>query len=332
MERKMKVTAFIIILLCPACLRAEYTATEILVIPWGDGPNELEIGEPYLENYDDPGADTIGHLVSFAGPGYPFVDKDENFYFISHELYYFKGFDINGEVIVDYSQGKTEFRDEFFRHLFRGFYVDSLGRIFCNGNNMKGGYVAVADRDNNLLDKLNPFGWESGIPCSIVGRGADDVLTFQSWEHGNYTYMNGEFYPGGSPWWRAKNGVYYFGMPADASTIKLFRYENPDTLGMPTSIDSLYIPMEIENLQAGGVVGVDDDMNLYIDYMDSTGSHHGIRVYDQNLELLDELEYLPREGNRYLWDTLNPFFRSDGTIYEFHCLDDGMHIFRWQSE
>jgi hypothetical protein len=328
----VRITALILVLSWPACLRAAYTASEILVIPWGEGPNELEIAEPYLVYDDTPGADTTGYPAATGGPSKPFVDREENFYFISYHISYLKGFNSEGEVIVDYSEGKTEFRDEFFRGIFLDFYVDSLGRIFCNGNDVDGGYVAVADRNNNLLDKLNPLGVGSGVPCSFICWGSDDVLIFQSRNHGYSTYMNGEFYPGGAGGWRAKDGVYYFGMPADASTIQVFRYENPDTTGQPSSMDTLYFPQEIENLRSGGLVGMDDEMNFYLGYKDSTGSRHGIRVYNQNQEFIDELEYLPREENKYLWDTPNPFLRHDGNIYEFHCRDDGMHIFRWSRE
>jgi hypothetical protein len=42
--------ALILLLLWPTCLWAGYTFSEILVIPWGDGPDELVIREPYKED------------------------------------------------------------------------------------------------------------------------------------------------------------------------------------------------------------------------------------------------------------------------------------------
>jgi hypothetical protein len=312
-----------------ALASAEFTVTEILVLPWGDGPNELEIWEPYREYSDGPEIDTVGHLEPGGGPNNVFVDRDENCYFSSYEIGYLKGFNTNGEVIVNYSEGKTQFHWEFFRGMFNGFYVDSLGRIFCNGNEMRGAYVAVADRNNNLLDKLNPVGIESGVPCKIATRGSDDVFIFDSWDHGYYTYANGQFKPGGSYGWLAKDGYYYWGKPANSSSILLLRYANPDTSGRPATIDTLHISFEFNNLEAGGLYMLDDSLNLYIDYKDSSGVHDGIRVYDQTLKLIDEIQYLPRQENRYLWDTPYPFIRHDGNVYEFHCRDDGLHVFRW---
>ncbi len=322
----------IIILSLASPASAEYTVTEILVIPWGDGPNELEIRDPYREFSDDIEPDTVGFLIAGGGPDQTFVDRDENVYFSSYPVNYFKGFDINGQVIVDYSAGKTEFHDEFFRGMFRGFYVDSLGRIYCNGNELAGAYVAVADRNNNLLDKLNPLGLESGAPVSIFRWGSDDVLIFDVEDHGFYTYINGQFSPGGASSRRARDGIYYSARKRDSFTTYLIRSYTPDTLGRPASRDTTLITYEPGNLIYSGLLGVDDNMRFYVKCLDSSSTEKSVRVYDQGLKLLDEFRFLPRQENIYLWDTLYPFLRHDGNVYEFHCRDDGMHVFRWSKK
>ena len=311
---------------------AEFTVTEILVIPWGDGPNELEIREPAREYGDDIEPDTIGFLVPAYVPNKAFVDRDENIYFSSIDVNYFKGFNTSGQVIVDYSAGKTEFNDDFFRGMFMGFYVDSLGRIYCNGNERAGAYVAVADRNNNLLDKLNPLGPESGVPTSIFLWGSDDVLTFYSEGHGLYSYINGQFYPGGSISWYAKDGIYYTAITKDPSTISFIRSYKPDSTGRPASEDTTFIPYEPGNLIVNGFLGVDDSMRFYISCLDSSSAERNIRVYDQDLKLLDEFRFLPLQGDIYLWQSPHPFLRHDGNVYEFHCRDDGMHVFRWSKK
>jgi hypothetical protein len=311
---------------------AEYTVTEILFIPWGEGPNELEIREPYREYGDDFEPDTVGFLVPAYVPDQAFVDRDENIYFSSYDVRYFKGFDTNGQVIVDYSAGKTEFRDEFFRGMYNGFYVDSLGRIYCNGNELAGAYVAVADRNNNLLAKLNPLGPESDSPVSIFRWGSDDVLIFNSEDHGLYTYINGQFYPGGTISWRAKDGIYYTGVTKDPSTIRFIRTFDPDSTARPASEDTTFITYEPGNLIINGFLGVDDSMRFYIDCLDSSSTEKNVRIYDQGLKLLDEFRFLPLQGDIYLWQSPHPFLRHDGNVYEFHCRDDGMHVFRWSKK
>jgi len=328
----MKCLALIMAIAFPASGFAEYTVSEILVIPWGDGQNELEIWEPSLEYHDGPEIDTVGYLEVGGGPDITFADRQDNFYFMSYSISYLKGFDINGNVIVDYSQGKTQFNDEFFRGMFINFYVDSLGRIYCGGDMIVKRYVAVTDRNNNLLDKLNPLGVESGIGCTILDWGSDDVLTFLSFEMGLYTYRNGQFYEGGSDAWYARDGYYYSGITGGPSSIKLIKMADPDTAGRPSWADTMHVPFESGNLISGGLIGVDDSMRFYIEYLDSSSTQWGIRVYDQNLVLLDEFRRLPRQENHYLIDTPYPFLRHDGNIYEFHCRDDGMHVFRWSRQ
>jgi hypothetical protein len=310
----------------------EFTVTEILFIPWGDGSNELQIREPYLEHSEEYPADTAGYLVPGGGPNHTFVDRNENVYFSSYDVHYFKGFDAAGNVIVDYSAGKTQFHDEFFRGMFRGFYVDSLGHIYCNGNEKAGAYVAVADRNDSLLAKLNPLGIDSGLGVSIFSWGSDDVLIFDVEDHGFYTYKNNQFYPGAPLGWRARDGYSYWGFPTSPSELYLLRFSEPDSSGQWTVVDTSFISFKSNNLESGGVLGVDDTMNIYIDFSDTTGAYRGFRVYDQNLNLLDEIQYLPRQENSFLWDTRDPSFRQDGNVYEFHCRDDGMHVFRWSKK
>ncbi len=328
----MKKLPLIMLLSLASPAFAEYTVTEILFIPWGEGPNELEIWEPYREYSEDNPSDTVGFLVPSGGPRKTFVDRDENVYFSSIDISYFKGFDTNGNVIVDYSAGKTEFNDDFFRGMFSGFYVDSLGRIYCNGNERAGAYVAVADRNNNLLEKLNPLGPDSDSPVSIFRWGSDDVLILDSEAGGLFTYKNGQFSSGGSLWWRAKDGIYYTAITKDPSAISFIRSYNPDSRGIPASEDTTYIPYETGNLIVNGFLGVDDSMRFYISCLDSSSTERNIRVYDQGLKLLDEFRFLPRQENIYLWDTKRPFFRHDGNVYEFHCRNDGMHVFRWSKK
>ena len=328
----MRILPLIIMLFSCLVARAEYTATEILFIPWGEGPNQLEIMEPYRAYNEGPEPDTVGYLAAEGGPNKCFVDREENFYFMSYEIGYLKGFDNFGNVIVDYSEGKTEFNYDFFRGMFINFYVDSLGRIYCGGDEIFKPYVAVVDRNNNLLDKLNPFGIESGIGCTLLDWGSDDVLTFLSFEMGLYAYRNGQFYEGGSENWYARDGYYYSGRTGGPSSIKLIKMTDPDTTGLPAWADTSNIQYKSGNLISGGLISVDDSMRFYMKFHDLTSTESVIQIYNESLELLDEFRLLPRQENQYLWDTPNSFLRHDGNVYEFHCRDDGMHVFRWSKK
>ena len=208
----------------------------------------------------------------------------------------------------------------------------SLPTGYCNGNALAGDYVAVADRNDSLLARLNPLGLQSGVPTKISRWASDDVLLFYSDGHGLYTYMNDQFSPGGSLGWRASDGRFYWGRPASNSQIYLFRFSDPDSSGWAATVDTSYISFEFDDLESGGVLGVDDNLNIYISFSDTSGTNKGVRVYDQKLALVDQFQYLPRQTNIYLWHTRHPFFRQDGNVYEFHCRDDGMHVFRWSKK
>ncbi len=333
MEQKVRIFALMIIILCLAGpVSAEYTVTEILFIPWGDGPNELAITEEHREYNECDPIDTVGYLVGGDGPEKMFVDQKENIYFTSNSLAYLKGFDKNGDVIVDYSTGKTKFNYDFFCGWFYGVYVDSLGRIYCNGNELACMSVAVVDRNNNLLERLNPLGYDTDLPASVEYRGSDDVILFKSWVYGFSTYMNGQFYPGGSYGWRARDGYYYHVETRDSSSFRFIRLANPDTSGRPETADTTIVPYPPGGLKLAFSMGVDDDLRLYVQFLDTSRDMWKVRVYDENYDFLYEILPLPSEENRYKLYTADLFFRQDGNVYEFHCRDDGMHVFRWSKK
>lgn len=328
----MKRLPLLILLLFFSYAFADYSSNEILVIPWGEGSNELEILDSYWEYNEGPNPDSSKHREAGGGPSKVFVDRQENFYFMSYEIGYLKGFDNSGSVIVDYTEEKDEFSRQLFGGMYINFYVDSLGRIYCAGNEIIKPYVTVVDRNSNILDKLYLREHASSFGCTLIDWGSDDVLTFLCFEKGMYTYRNGQFLEGGSEDWYAADGYYYSGRTGGPSSIKLVKMTNPDTTGLPGWADTTYIPYEPGNLISGGLIGVDDSMTFYFDFLDSTSTQWGVRVYNSNLVLLDEFRLLPRRENQYLWDTPYPFLRHDGNIYEFHCRDDGMHVFRWSKQ
>ena len=144
--------------------------------------------------------------------------------------------------------------------------------------------------------------------------------------------MNSQFFPGGALGWRASDGIYYSSRKKDPFTAYLIRSYSPDSTGKPASRDTTLITYEPGNLIFSDLMGVDDNMHFYIDCRDSSSTEKSVRVYDQGLKLLDEFRLLSRQENVYMWDTPYPFLRHDGNVYEFHCRDDGMHVFRWRKK
>ena len=305
-----------------------FTATEILFIEWGDGPDQLRICEPFIEhNPEDSSEFTI---TDCGGPDMAFVDKNENFYFT---LYYFRGFKAfhsDGSLLFDYSEGTPGYKPEFYRNGVGEFYVDSLCRIYINGS-FDYDYVAVVDTMGNLLAKLSPYGAGSGNRMVSLDRDSDDALLFRVRHDGQtmlYTYRNQQFIPGGCEW-LAADGNCYWVRKIGTSTIEFKKYGDRDSLGEVgwEQIVTQQYPLEIFNL---GLSGVDDNMKIYLWIAFPETDEARVAVYDTLFQLDTEF-VLPSSPNRYDW-AMSPFMRHDGNVYEFRCTDDGMHIYRWVRE
>jgi len=318
----------ILLLLFSLAAAQDFTATEILFIEWGDGPNQLKICEPFIEyNPEDSSEFTI---TDCGGPDMAFVDKNENFYFT---LYYFKGFKAfrsDGSLLFDYSEGTPGYNPEFYRNGVGEFYVDSLCRIYINAS-LDYDYVAMVDTMGNLLAKLSPYGAGSGNRMVSFDRNSDDALQFWVRHAGStlgFTYRADNFTPGGCSW-LAKDGICYTVRILDSLTIEFKKYGDCDSLGRAgwRDIQTRQYPLEMISAH---LLGVDDDMNLFLTIQTAQDLVLRVAVYDTLFQLQTEF-VRPSPDNRYDWG-LGPFMRHDGNVYEFRCLDDGMHIYRWVRE
>jgi hypothetical protein len=313
---------------CSAALPQDYTATEISFIEWGEGPGQLKITGPETEYNPNDSSDYV--TWPGIGPSGGFVDKNENFYFVISEFDQFKGFRRDGSLLLDYSVGAPDYNPEFFRAGVGEYYVDSLCRIYINGS-FDYDYVAMVDTLGNLLAKLSPYGAGSGNRMVSLDRGSDDALLFRV-RHGGqtmlYTYRNQQFIGGGCEW-LAVDGNCYWVRKIGSSTIEFKKYGDRDSVGEVgwEEIVTQQYPLEMIDL---GLMGIDDNMKLYLCIVFPETDEARVAVYDTLFQLDTEF-VLPSSPNRYDW-AMSPFMRHDGNVYEFRCLDDGMHIYRWVRE
>ena len=129
--------------------------------------------------------------------------------------------------------------------------------------------------------------------------------------------------------WSAVDGYCYWARKIGSFTIEFMKLHGGDTLGLGGSdeIVTRQYPLEMVNL---GLLGVDDNMNLFLTIQTAQDLVLRVAVYDTLFQLQTEF-ILPSPDNRYDWG-LGPFMRHDGNVYEFRCTDDGMHIHRWVRE
>jgi hypothetical protein len=309
---------------------AEYESTEILVISWGSGQNQLDVAEPGYEDVNFTPEDSSDDWIETAGPSQCFVDRYENFYFASYYFLQLKAFDKTGRVIFDYSQDTPGYNPEFFQGWLRKIYVDSLCRVYVLGGAGQD-YVALTDTSGHLLDKLTPHGLGSGIKAANIFFNYGDILTLYFRGDGYYTFAASSYSAGGAMGWLAKDGNYYYANLEDSSLIRFIKYTGPDLYGTPTTLDETTKAIEGPAARKITFLGVDKNMNIYIFQKDLNPFQTRVLVYNAAFQLTGQIVFPPR-ANQFKW-YMRPFMRpSDGNIYEFRCLDDGLHVIRWSKE
>jgi hypothetical protein len=309
---------------------AGYSGSEILFIEWGDGPNQLKIEEPRMEESEG------GNLypVPGGGPDQVFVDMNDIFYFGSFTPGYFKAFNLEGNLRIDWEPGTPSYNDSLFGNSIQCFYVDTLSRIYFDSFGPRD-FIAVADMQGKLLDRLNPLGLGSGITISLIGANSNDVLSFACWNDKYYTYSGGGFTEGGSSAWKARDGYYYDAIRRDSVTIRFYKFPKATPGGGYEDLDTVLAPF-MGGSDGVEFLGLDDSLRIYLLTVTNIAgeyfNNYGIQIFTNDFKLEDTFNFDPTEENHYMWYEPIPFVRRDGNIYEFRCLDDGLHVVRWSKE
>jgi len=311
----------------PVFAYAEYTPEELCAIPWGDGVEQLK-HKPAEVIPPDP--DVIGsdyETDAGSGPSDAFVDKNENIIFYSFDNGQLKGFNNAGQVIFDFSYGAPDYNSDIFTNQITGVYVDSLLRLYVADD----GYsVSVVDYGGNVLEKLYPFAPDSTVHVSWIYPKYDGRLCFDSADRGLVTYSDGEFSPGCSAGFIAANGSYYSIWSYSLHSIKLNKYQNPDSTGLAETREFIDIGFPNETIYETGIMSGGDGSKIYLAVTaDTTGF---VEIWELGLDynLLNKMTY-NAYSTEAVWG-LTPFIHANGNIYEFRCLEDGLHVFRWNRQ
>jgi hypothetical protein len=323
MEQRVRSFALILLLLWPTCLWAGYTFSEILVIPWGDGPDELVIREPYKEDIYVSEDSSFEAWFASGGPTFGFVDMNDNIYFSSYKIPYIKGFHDNGQAFVDFSNDPPGSNPGLFAGWVGEFYVDSDAMIYISSALT---FVVVADTLGNLINKLTPPGYDEHIPVSLSFYQFDDELVISALNQ-RFIYRDGEFFEGGYIAWKASDGYYYDGWKHDESSFMFMKFQTYD------QIDTFYVSFN-GSLHMGSLMGIDLNDQFFMLYTEErVDIPSGVLILDNSFNEIERFEIFPRPENQYLWHMNNPMFlRGDGNVYQFLCEDDGMHVIRWSKE
>ncbi len=310
----------------------QYRSAEMCVIPWGDGPQQLYIEEPYREYSDDINGDTIGFMETGNGPGTFFVDKNDNIYIQSGSLNYFKAFHSDGSLLVNYSPGNNLFNyGQLFNRGIERFYVDSLCNIYVSGLLQK--HIVIVDTLYKLINRIKPDFVDSSDYIIISNWGSQDMISISAGHAGCMTYKNGEFKRDGTFYgWLAIDNFYYYVLSNADSVLRIVRFNSINERCYAQAYDSVFA-FDMDEIIGCHLLGVTDSMLLciiYNPYSDSLNNY--IRFYDTTGKIIDQFMLLPQLENHYLYYIYEPFFRADGCIFQFLCQDDGLHVIKWSKQ
>lgn len=327
MKRVNLVLMIIFILLIKLNSYAEFIPTELFTIGWGDGADQLKF-RPRKITYHDPGGVAPGYDEDpGSGPSDVFVDKEENFIFYSFDNGQIKGYNNQGKVIFDFSYWQPDYTPDFYHNNINGVYVDSLLRLYIVDDRE---FVPVIDYDGNLLDKLYPFAPDLSVPILSMYPKCNGDICFYGKNRGLVTYSNGEFRPGGTPGFMASNGHFYTVWSYTLHGLEFNEYQNPDTAGRAEIREFTAVKYPDEIIYEAGVYSGGDGSNLYVAVTPDTTGGGEIWELDLDFNIIDKFTHNVWTEEE-VWG-ISPFIHSNGNIYRFRCLEDGVHVIKWTKQ
>jgi len=314
---------------------AAYLSQELFIINWGEEPNQLKMEITSISDNSTPDDPYDDEVTAGAGPSDAFVDADGNIIFSSYEFGQLKGFDSQGNLRFDFSLASPQYNSEIFTGSVAAIYVDGDAHLFVLSapNN---GSVSVVDYNGDIISTLYPFLDSSGVTISLLSWSYDGKIFFHDSGRGWRAYLGGDFENWGTPGFLAMNGSFYaakaFTLDAKTPTdsIKFNKYESPDSTGVAHSRELKTIIYPSMNLYSASLLNALDGSFLYNFVCVDDYSSFEVWVHDLDYEVKFRIE-LEAVDEDLGW-FIPPFVSSDGSIYEFRSLNDGLHVVKWTKE
>jgi hypothetical protein len=314
-------------------MASQYAASEITTIQWGNANDALSILEPHVEgkgtenSFKEPG----------MGPRVASVDRNGNFIFASIELNYLKGFDVDGQLLFDLMIEGIPIYQRLAGRAIRSLLVDSSFIYIVSADGLP--IIPIIDYDGNIVDSLVPFGEVTSIEIGYLSLNYDASLSIMGFIRSDFqtdiwvmTYKDNDYIPGGSIGFLASNGSYYAGWANSIHSLGFNRYNDPDTAEQTEDVTEKVIDCPGDSIRSASILNGGDGNRLYVYIRKLVDGYITFEVWEFDLEytLLAKAVF-PYAENKYDW-FITPFVSRDGTIYEFRCLDDGLHVVKWTKQ
>jgi len=191
-------------------------------------------------------------------------------------------------------------------------------------------FVPVVNYNYEILDKIRPFPNDQYAIINLFNWAYDGTLFFRNPKYGWVTYANGISTSGGSKDLFAADGYFYHLYKNGNQAITFEKSSSPDSFGVPEKKSNTKIKLPSEDILSAKLINGGNGEILYVLMNLERNDHYEIWLFDLSLNVIDKLvfpEYQPYEDWR-----INPFIRNDGNIYEFRCLQDGLHVIKWSGK
>jgi hypothetical protein len=326
----MRLSALIIAFVHATAATALYAPDELFVIPWGEGRSEFIA---YEQREIDPGTpedSADDYYDGGSGPSWAFVDYYGNLIPISPLDYQFKGFDPQGNLIFDFSGGSPDFVEGMFRGTLDKMYVDSGKHIYLT-TAWPLPYVPKIGYEDGTVDSLSPFDMNPDEPIRDLNWTYDSKIMFFSDSLGWITVDGDQSSPGGTWGVKLADGRNYGARYINADTVEIYSSVNPDIWGHGSDLDTNVFSLGVQNLVHVEVLNGMEPTHLYLLlwYFEDF-SYYEVWQFDLQYTIADKV--IPPAEPAYYASIPKPFITSDGEIYEFRCLPDGLHVIRWSKE
>jgi len=319
----------IILLLLAGTVSAKYAPREMFVIGWGNGPDQLKIHIPTI-NINE--TDTTDYDIDPGdGPSFGFIDIKDNVVVGSCNFNQLKVFSNSGELIYDILGNDTQIKRRIESESIDEIYIDSLSRIYLT--TFPGlPIVPIIDYAGNIIDSLMPFGDSLHIQIVGLSWAHNGTLYFCEKTKGYCNLNQGIYRPGGTKAFLAHDGFYYSTLEIPPFIISFGKYTGPDSFGRPTTQEFKDISCSPDTIDYAIILNGGDGSRLFVYVIKRMNGQYNeeVRVYDLEYNLLDIASF-PQYESRYDCH-LDPFVTRDNSIYEFRCLEDGLHVIKWTKQ
>ena len=327
----MRSAVLILLLLCGSAQGA-YQSKEMFIIKWGGAAEQLRISRPTINDPNTPADSSDDYIEPGGGPSEVFVDDNENLIVRSYEFAQLKGFDKSGTYLFSLMPPERTPGGDICAGHPRSMYIDSSFNIYLISDPPLS-YVPVVDYQGNLGDRLYPFNDSSEAIAGLCWPTFDRIVFFA--RSGNEaTYVNGIFQRGGTCALLRQDGYYYSAMLENDSSLIFFRSQVHDMANRSATSESLVISFPEDTIYSVDLLPGGDEAFIYIFIMKwsypSKPAYHGVWCFDLAFNRIDEVELAPPMAPYSHF--IRPFIARDGSIYEFRCQDDGLHVLKWTKE